>query len=160
MAGASIGENEENPVAINVVAMVDVIFCLCVFFMCSMKWAPDEGRLEAWLPKDSGRAWKALPPDEIRVVILWDGAAERAIRQFGSTVVGDDEHLKALIADAYDDCVRLGYPRTPCIVDAGELVPWKEVVNVINLAKAAKVDKIEFTAGRDYEAPEALPARK
>ena len=38
MAGG--GNQDENPVAINVVAMVDIIFCLCLFFMCSLKFKP------------------------------------------------------------------------------------------------------------------------
>jgi len=54
MAGASIGDNEENPVAINVTAMVDVIFCLCVFFMCSLHFRQAEGKFETWLPKGKG----------------------------------------------------------------------------------------------------------
>ena len=41
MAGG--GEAEDNPVNINVVPMVDVIFCLCVFFMCSFKIKQLEG---------------------------------------------------------------------------------------------------------------------
>jgi hypothetical protein len=31
-------------------------------------------------------------------------------------------------------------------------VPWHEVVRVVNLAKREKIEKIEFAAGRDYEA--------
>ena len=38
MAGVSVGESEENPVAINVTLLVDIIFCLCVFFMISFKF--------------------------------------------------------------------------------------------------------------------------
>jgi biopolymer transport protein ExbD len=39
MAGTqNIGEASDNPVAINVTAMVDVIFCLCLFFMFSFKF--------------------------------------------------------------------------------------------------------------------------
>ena len=41
MAGG--GDQADNPVAINVVPMVDVIFCLCVFFMCSFKFKQLEG---------------------------------------------------------------------------------------------------------------------
>ena len=34
MAGSS--SPEDNPVGINVTALVDVIFCHCLFFMCSL----------------------------------------------------------------------------------------------------------------------------
>ena len=45
MAGVSVGESEENPVAINVTPLVDIIFCLCVFFMISFKFKQLEGKL-------------------------------------------------------------------------------------------------------------------
>ena len=50
MAGG--GEAEDNPLPINVVPMVDIIFCLCVFFMCSFKFRETEGKFDSWLPKD------------------------------------------------------------------------------------------------------------
>ena len=54
MAGG--GNQDENPVAINVVAMVDIIFCLCLFFMCSLKFKPLDAKFDSWLPKDKGGA--------------------------------------------------------------------------------------------------------
>ena len=55
MAGSSnIGEASENPVALNVTAIVDIVFCLCLFFMCSLKFKQLEGKIETWLPKDRG----------------------------------------------------------------------------------------------------------
>ena len=58
MAGG--GNQEENPVAINVVAMVDIIFCLCLFFMCSLKFKPLDAKFDSWLPKDKGGAPSAV----------------------------------------------------------------------------------------------------
>ena len=58
MAGGG-GEQGENPVAINVVPMVDVISCLCVFFMCSFKFKQLEGKFDSWLPR--GRGPRARP---------------------------------------------------------------------------------------------------
>jgi len=70
MAGSQ--DPNENPVAINVVPMVDVIFCLCVFFMCSFKFKQIEGKFDSWLPKDKGLG--AMSADqvitEIRVAIV------------------------------------------------------------------------------------------
>ena len=53
-AGGNIGEASDNPVEINVTAMVDVIFCLCIFFMCSFHFKQLEGKIDTWLPKDRG----------------------------------------------------------------------------------------------------------
>lgn len=159
MAGSQ--DPNENPVGINVVPMVDVIFCLCVFFMCSMKFKEMEGKFDSWLPKDKGQSEpipNTVPIEEIRVMLQWNSDTKETYRQFGRNVIRNDEQLQGLIKEAYADRVRLGHPETPVIIDAGEMVPWKEVVNVVNLAKRENVDKIEFAAGKDYE--KAAPAKK
>ena len=157
MAGSQ--DPNDNPVAINVVPMVDVIFCLCVFFMCSMKFKELEGKFQSWLPKDKGQANQSdMPPiEEIRVAMFWDDANKQTTRQFGRTIIHDDAQLQTLIHEAYADRVKIGHPETPCIIDAGGLVPWEHVVNVIDLAKRAGIEKIEFAYGQAYE---ATPSRK
>ena len=69
------GSSEDNPVSLNVTAMVDIIFCLCLFFMCSFHFKQLQGKIDSWLPKDVGV--NAGQPDntlleEIRVVITND----------------------------------------------------------------------------------------
>ena len=152
MAGTQ--DPNENPVGINVVPMVDIIFCLCVFFMCSMKFKELEGKFESWLPKDKGQSQPMTmdtPIEEIRVAMTYNEVDRTTTRKFGTTTIRDDNQLQELIRDSYAGWVRLGKPQTPAIIDAGELVPWNEVVNVVNLAKREKIEKIEFAAGKDYE---------
>ncbi|MBL8754030.1 MAG: biopolymer transporter ExbD [Planctomycetes bacterium] len=152
MAGSQ--DPNDNPVAINVVPMVDVIFCLCVFFMCSMKFKEMEGKFSSWLPKNKGQAQpmtEQTPIEEIRVALFWDANEKKTLRQFGNARIRDDEHLTGLLRDAYAGWERLGKIDTPCIIDGAELVPWKEIVNVVNLAKKVKIQKIEFAAGKNYE---------
>ena len=147
MAGSQ--DPNENPVAINVVPMVDVIFCLCVFFMCSFKFKQIEGKFDSWLPKDKGLG--APPPDqvitEIRVAMFWEEATQTTTRQLGSRRVKNDEELQQLIRQGFDDAVRTGHPEIPVTIDADARVPWKEVMNVVNLCKREKIDKIEFAFG-------------
>ncbi len=147
MAGSQ--DPNENPVAINVVPMVDVIFCLCVFFMCSFKFKQIEGKFDSWLPKDKGS--EGMPNDavikEIRVALLWDEVRQEPIRKFGTRVVPQDEILQQLMKESYDDFVTMGQPGTPVTIDADGRVPWKDVVNVMNLAKRNQIEKIEFAFG-------------
>ena len=152
MAGSQ--DPNENPVGINVVPMVDIIFCLCVFFMCSMKFKELEGKFESWLPKDKGQSqpMQDTPIEEIRVALFWNEADRTTLRKFGNTKITSDTQLQDLIREAYAGWVRLGKPQTPAIIDAAEMVPWNEVVRVVNLAKREKIEKIEFAAGKDYEA--------
>ncbi|HEX6812396.1 MAG TPA: biopolymer transporter ExbD [Planctomycetota bacterium] len=153
MAGSQ--DPNDNPVSIQVVPMVDIIFCLCIFFMCSMKFKEMEGKFESWLPKNKGQSNPMpldTPIEEIRVALFWNEAEKTTTRRFGNQKVRDDSHLQELIRESYAGWLRLGKPETPAIIDAGELVPWKEVVAVVNLAKRENIDKIEFAAGKDYEA--------
>ena len=77
--GGNIGEESDNPVEINVTAMVDVIFCLCIFFMCSFHFKQLEGKIDTWLPKDRG-VFQGQPEkvilEEIRVFMKWNSAYE------------------------------------------------------------------------------------
>src|SRR6185503_16399693 len=113
MAGG--GDAADNPVAINVVPMVDIIFCLCVFFMCSMKFKELEGKFESWLPKDKGQSqpMQDTPIEEIRVALFWNEADRTTLRKFGNTKITSDTQLQELIRDAYAGWVRLGKPQTP-----------------------------------------------
>jgi biopolymer transport protein ExbD len=152
MAGG--GNQEENPVAINVVAMVDIIFCLCLFFMCSLKFKPLDAKFDSWLPKDKGGAPSTNVnqiQDEIRVIMSWNKEANKLERLFGQQVVPPTEEgdakLKRLIEESYKDYKARGNPNAPVILDAGPAVPWFHVVAVMDIAKDAGVQKLEFGFG-------------
>src|ERR1700752_3641638 len=103
MAGASIGEQEDNPVAINVTPLVDIIFCLCVFFMISFKFKQLEGKFDSWLPKGKGVTGGVsadIVLDEVRVAMYWDESAQQTVRQLKNRRVDDDEELSQLIKEA------------------------------------------------------------
>src|SRR4030095_12448039 len=112
MAGVSVGESEENPVAINVTPLVDIIFCLCVFFMISFKFKQLEGKFDSWLPKGKGSSGSITEGilDEVRVALSWDQDSQRTIRQLGTRRVDDDAELSALIAEGHEDWVRMNKP--------------------------------------------------
>ena len=146
MAG---GSDEDNPVGLNVVAMVDIIFCLCIFFMCSFRFKQLEGKFDSWLPKNKGSGG---PSDtsaiqEIRVAMYWDPKLEKTTRQFGQRQIQGDEELSTLIKGAHDDFVKLNKPDIPVIIDADARVPWSEVVTVLNICKRLEIENIEFALG-------------
>jgi biopolymer transport protein ExbD len=146
MAGG--GDPNDNPVAINVVPMVDVIFCLCVFFMCSFRFKQTEGKFDSWLPKDKGSGGDPGQVTEIRVAMFWDPQKEKVVRQYGTRIVTSDDELQALIKGAHDDYVRSNKPDVPVIIDGDARIPWSEVINVVNIAKRLDIDKIEFALGQ------------
>jgi biopolymer transport protein ExbD len=150
MAGVSVGESDENPVAINVTALVDIIFCLCVFFMISFKFKQLEGKFESWLPKGKGIGSVTQESnilEEVRVAMFWDQPTQTTVRQLRNRKVENDEELQQLIKEAHDDWVHMNKPETPVTIDAEPGVPWNEVINVMNLCKKVQIDKIEFALG-------------
>jgi biopolymer transport protein ExbD len=141
MAGAqNIGEASENPVALNVTAIVDIVFCLCLFFMCSLKFKQLEGRIETWLPRTGTFQTAVVPPpiDQIRVTLTWDHAKGRTIRKVGAREAESDLAFQEAL---------LRYPKQielTVAVDAGYDVPWRDAVRVIDLCKRNRFEKVEF----------------
>jgi biopolymer transport protein ExbD len=147
MAGAQM-DDEENPIAVNVVPLIDIIFCLCVFFMCSFRFKQLEGKFESWLPKDRGTGGVAeitnIVKPETRVVLLWDAANQKTRRQVGVRPVNDDVELQQYIRDMRADLIKLNHDDAPVTIDADERVPMADVIAVVNLCKREGIDNIEF----------------
>jgi len=146
MAGG--GSDEDNPVPLNVTPLIDVIFCLIIFFMCSFRFKQLEGKIESWLPKDKGvHGTPVANPvlEEIRVFMSWDKDAHQTVRKVGSKQVADDDELENLIVASAEDFAKLGKNEIPVIVDAEKFVPWRDVINVMNICKK-NGQKIEFAA--------------
>ncbi|MBI1850771.1 MAG: biopolymer transporter ExbD [Planctomycetes bacterium] len=146
MAGSQ--DLNENPVAINVVPMVDVIFCLCVFFMCSFRFKQIEGKLDLWLPKSTGAG--SLGPallDDVRVALLWDEAHQRPIRRIGQRRIESDDELATMLREAHRDRVHLAQVDESVTIDADARIRWSDVVNVMDVCKREQFDQIELTYG-------------
>ena len=150
MSGSqNIGESSDNPVEINVVAMVDVIFCLCLFFMCSMHFKQLEGKIDSWLPN---RGSHPTPVDkvvleEIRVFMKWDVTSGATIRKVGNRgVVGSDQELMQIVLSMKADYDKVGKSEFPVLIDATGDVPWSEVIHVMDLCKGENIKRIEFAA--------------
>jgi biopolymer transport protein ExbD len=146
----NIGEESDNPVEINVTAMVDVIFCLCIFFMCSFHFKQLEGKIDAWMPKDGpgnqiGEV-KKLFLEEVRVFMRWDAATGKTTRKIGNRApVESDRELTDTIDLIKKDYEKAGTKEVPVVVDATADVPWQDVVHVVDLCKHEKLSPITFT---------------
>ena len=49
---AGVGESSGNPVGVNLIPMVDILLCLCLFFMSSVHFKGLDAKIDAWLPRD------------------------------------------------------------------------------------------------------------
>lgn len=149
MAGATnIGEGSDNPVDTNVVPMIDVIFCLCLFFMCSFHFKQLEGKIESWLPDKGGQGQVSETPpplEDIRISMFWDKVNSRTNIQVGSRQVRSDSELESVLLASVNDFKKMGKLDVPANIDAEAPVPWEKVVGVMDVCKNAKIEKIEFT---------------
>ncbi len=153
MAGSQ--DPNDNPMAINVVPLVDIIFCLCVFFMCSFKFRQLEGKFDSWLPKDKGS--EGLPSleliSEVRVALMWDEATQVLTRKMGVRSIPQDEELQRSILEAHQAWVQKGKPDAPVTIDGDARIPWGEVITVVNIIKRCGIEKIEFAMGAPPKKP-------
>ena len=151
MAGSqNIGESSDNPVAINVTAMVDVIFCLCIFFMCSFHFKQLEGKIESWLPRGSAASLKTAEKvllEDIRVVLQWDSENGGTIRRVGSRPpASSDRELIQAVLSMVADYKQINRTDYSVQIQAAREVPWQDVVHIMDLLKKENIEKIEFTA--------------
>ncbi len=154
--GGNIGEASDNPVEINVTAMVDVIFCLCIFFMCSFHFKQLEGKIDTWLPKDRGVNTTPVEKvilEEIRIFMKWDPGTGQTVRKVGNKgAVSTDEELMQLVLQMTADYKKANKTDFPVLIDATPDVPWHEVIHVMDLCKIEKLERIEFAAPIEYAA--------
>jgi biopolymer transport protein ExbD len=145
MAGSS--DDGENPVPLNVTPLIDIIFCLIIFFMCSFHFKALEGKLDSWLPREKGvHPAQIVNPvlDEIRLVLGYDEGARAVERRLGARAVGSDEELGELLSQARHDFAALGKTDVSASIDAGPRVPWAAVVRAMEICRAARIPKIEL----------------
>jgi biopolymer transport protein ExbD len=146
MAGS---DAEDNPLPVNVVPMVDVIFCLCVFFLASFHVRAQESHFDNWLPKDRGEG--PLPPGapltELRVVLSWNPVSHAVTRRFGQRDLRDGAELAAVVRAARDALVEHQQSEAPLILDAQSGVPWAAAIEVVNLSRELGIEHLEFAQG-------------
>jgi biopolymer transport protein ExbD len=152
MAGTqNIGESSDNPVAINVTAMVDVIFCLCLFFMCSFHFKQLEGKIESWLPKDRGvgnfSTGQELIREEVRIHLIWNKDTNATLMKVGNSgLLNSYDQMMDLARARKAEYDAAGKVNWPLMIAADGDVPWRDVIKVLDLAKEAGFPRIEFAA--------------
>jgi biopolymer transport protein ExbD len=77
MRWARIARAREEPRA-DMTPMIDVVFQLLIFFLCTLQYRTLEGRLNLFLPEDVGRATRAAADIEpLRIAIRVEARGER-----------------------------------------------------------------------------------
>ena len=153
--------------------MIDVVFLLLIFFMCTLRFKTLEGKLAAYLPRDAGvNPWQELPIDKVDILIrvsepgtrylAGHSARERQIYGPGATgryVWGEDrvleysvatfettdlEQLRARLTRIFKDRRALGEQDVPATIDARSGTAYEDVVEVLDQVIHAGFTDITF----------------
>ena len=125
---------------LNMASMVDVVFLLLIFFMCTTSFQRPEERLPAPLPRASSVA-KPSPGDDFEPIrIRIEGAGDTfSLRLNDSATTGMGDLLNKLIAlHALAD--------VPVIISADEDIDFEHCVKILDLCIKAKFTKVAFRA--------------
>jgi len=125
--------------------MIDVIFLLLIFFICTASFQPPEeilptrlslpGDIESDLPIDP----EVLDLDQIVVKVLW--RAGRAQWQINQVDYDRLAQVRAVLGEVKKVKVDL-----PVILDVDPPVPMENVIDVYDLCRGVGLERVQFAA--------------
>ena len=137
------------------VSMIDVVFLLLIFFVCSAKFKDIEDRLDANLPRDEGQnpiQKKIEKPQEIRIKIELDDRT-------GMPVIFAQDYPCRDLNDLAQKLLTLAQnmPGLPVIIDGRQKVPFYIIIGALDACARADLKDVKFQAppvagggGSDY----------
>lgn len=145
MRRPSYHRNDRGRLDVKMTPMIDVIFLLLIFFVCTASFQPPEeilptrlsmpGAVESDVEIDP----ELLDLDEIVVKVLWrDGRARWQING------RDYDHLKA-VGEVLAAASRL-QSDLPVILDIEPTVPMKDVIDLYDICRAIGLEQVRFAA--------------
>jgi biopolymer transport protein ExbD len=118
--------------------MIDMVFLLMVFFLCSSRFPEFEGKFDVQLP-DAGQVRKDAPavdiPDEVIVRVTRDG----------KLMVNESDKTEEELTGLLTLLAQLN-PKQPVIIDGERDARHKHVVRVLNACYRASIANISFAA--------------
>ena len=156
--------------------MIDVVFLLLIFFMCTLKFKTLEGKLSAYLPKDVGvNQMDAEPIEKVDILMLVKNDGVK-LRPDGTPYTKDDElkdrrfvyddsrvveysigpnrtrdikELARRLRKNYKDRIAMGQDKVPATIDARPGTIYADVVKVLDAAVEAGFTDITFMGAHD-----------
>jgi biopolymer transport protein ExbD len=133
-----------QPVETDLTSMIDVVFLLIVFFLCTLSFRVLDGRLDGRLPKDRGTAASASATmfEALDLAVLRDGSrpAGLAVRVQGTRTM-DVDSLPAVVAGFV-----AATPEPRARVSTGPGVTYGDVVSVLDACLAGGLVELTFAA--------------
>ena len=158
---AKIRNKKVEESAIDMTPMIDVIFQLMIFFMCTIKFKALDGKLMSYLPKDRGLKPDIItqpPLDEVRIKLLYDNASPLATKIILTSTIGPELRMKNM--EALKDNIQEGYNKQqklnlklPHIIDAEPNIPVQMVVSTLDACRQAGVADVTLAVKLPVDNP-------
>lgn len=152
---------------LDMTSMIDVVFLLLIFFMCATKFKIPEGALRSFLPRDRGQSSSSPTLSRgCRLTLQFDEntqdvtcyADEKLVPpQADTSLWGDFEHHRGRPGPDIDFVEQhlemrkstytgFGDKGLPVVIDFGEKVPYKYVIDLLNACAKVDIQDIGFAA--------------
>jgi len=164
----ALSEIAQEEIEMQMTPMIDVVFLLLIFFLCTLKFKLLEGKLAAYLPKDVGvNSSPAEPKEKIEVVILvdvsgakvyatgndknqpWQGENDRRFEFQGRKLVYQIGPRKTKKLEEIGKWMKEFYrkdPESPTTIDCRPGTVYGDMVPVLDMTVEAGFDQITFIA--------------
>lgn len=163
--------DEEAPFSF--IPMIDIVFLILIFFMCATKFKQIESKLECFLPTDEGQM--QVPhtlekPEELSIFVRDNHGMRRsqdfnlrAMRKATYYMASRDaspvtdpgqllSRLTQLASNPEQEVLIALYDETSDEAEGkDQLVPFFNIVNVIDVCKKAGITKIKFQAPAQHQ---------
>ena len=130
-----------NDIGFEMTPMIDVVFLLLIFFICTTQFPEFEGKFEVRLP-DPGRVRRAAAVDDIPQEIIVRVTNE------GKLMVNESEKTAEELVGLLTLLAEMS-PKQAVIIDGEAQAIHKHVVRVLNACYTAGVSNISFAALRE-----------
>ena len=123
---------------LNMAAMIDVVFLLLIFFMCTTSFRSPEEQLPTQLPRvgtGTGAAQEDFNPVRIILTSVEDGALVRCDNKICTTF----ESLTNMLID------RRKIADVPVIIQGQGSVPFRYMVGALNSCHQAELRRVAFS---------------
>ena len=135
---------ESRKLGVQMTSMIDVVFLLLIFFVCTASFQlPEEILPTNLLMQGSVSDAAEVPPEkDVEPIVV------RVIRREGATTWNINQRQLTNLAQVHEVLNALAQldPSLPVILDVDEAVPLGDVIDVFDIAKSVNFDKIQFAA--------------
>ena len=140
---AWVGELMREKVGLQIAPLIDVVFLLLIYFMVSAQLKRPEADLGLSLPGEVTVSTQVVMPDEQIIVVDAGGKIRLNNQVFSGDNTTQLAQLKNILIRYKAASDRLGQPAA-VVIDAHDDSIHEEVIDVLNLCAAAKIEQISF----------------